>query len=308
MATDPLIPSTESLMRNSQSSSELAYPLELKTDFRENRPIIAFKCNPRNVSESTRYACFPIPQGLDFSDGASYDDSSLGVVGSAVSALASNIASNGITDFAKSLTVEGAIDRLKNNLGNPGLASMGIQAINNMPGLSQQVKSGIGIAMKMTVNPHVTTEFTGVGTRSYGFKFKLIGSTKPESDEIKNICELFRRGLYPEADILALKYPPTWTVRFLSNGADIEYLPKIWECYLTSLNVSYNGSTNLWHEDGSPIECDISVSFKETRSLTYNDIIALEKNDFDKIPKGTQPKGFINQVTINQNEVLPTTT
>lgn len=250
-----------------------------------NRPIIMFTCAPRITNALAQYIGFPIPQGIEFSDGASYDDATLGYSGAAMAGsvnTASNLlSSSNIAESAKTYIGGGGIEQLKNQFGNVGAKSV-LMAGSNV--LNDNIKSAVGIAMKMTTNKHIVTEFTGVGTRSFGFKFKLVGSSKKESEMIRNIGTAFRNGLYPEADVLALKYPPTWTIRFMMGSKDISYLPKIWECYLTSLNVSYNGSANLWHTDGAPIECDITISFKETRTLRHQDIRALDTDAFINIP------------------------
>jgi hypothetical protein len=267
----------------------LFYPIDMGSDpsktpdaISVNRPIIMFTCASRVTNGNAQYIGFPIPQGIEFSDGASYDDASLGYGGAAAASVASTLtSSSNIADSAKKFMGSGGIDELKKQFGDVGLKSVGIAAAGS---LDDGMKSAVGVGMKMTMNKHVVTEFTGIGTRSFGFKFKLVGSSKKESEIIRNIGTAFRNGLYPEADVLALKYPPTWTIRFMMGNNDISYLPKIWECYLTSLSVSYNGSANLWHIDGAPIECDITVSFKETRALRHQDIRALDTSAFINIP------------------------
>lgn len=283
--------------------STLFYPLDIATTAEKNsygidiaRPIIVFSCGGRTLNGPKQYIAFPIPQGLEFSDGASYDDAALGITGAAIAGAIRT--SENAMDRIASLGAEGAIDsvvsQFTNAASNVGVASAAFTAASNLGG--ESIKSAVGISMKMAVNRHVITEFTGVGTRSYGFKFKLIGSSPDESRRIKDIANAFRNGLYPEADILALKYPPTWNISFMHGNAPIEFLPKIWTCYLTSLNVSYNGSTNLWHTDGSPVECDITVSFKETRTLSHQDIQALDEfNSVDAIPNSVK----------NNNVLLP---
>lgn len=246
------------------------------------RPTIVFTCNQRNANNLPSRIAFPIPQGLDFSDGASYDDTSLGIFNAGASQSLQAAVSKATSGGKAGDIASGVIDSLKSNFTVPA-ASAGYTAATNLLGLSDTEKSAVGIAMKMTANRNVTTEFSTVGTRNYGFKFKMIGSSAQESDMIKNICNTFRGGLYPEGDMLALHYPPTWTIRFMLGTTDITYIPKIWECYLTSLNVSYNSSSNLWHTDGSPLECDVTVAFKETRALTHKDILDLEKNSFSNI-------------------------
>lgn len=271
---------------------DLHYPLSLtginQLDDTDNsleliRPTIVFTCNSRFAEGPAVKIAFPIPQGLEFSDGASYDDNTLGILGSGIidtakSAIATANSGGNVADV-----ISNSIDSLKKNFVPTSIESGLFTAANAIGGMSDTFKSSLGIAMKMTVNRHVTTEFTGIGTRNYGFKFKMIGSSRQESDMIRDICETFRDGLYPDGDALALRYPPTWTIRFMLKNSDIEYIPKIWECYLTSVNVSYNGTAALWHDDGSPIECDITVSFKETRALTHKDIQELKKQPFTNI-------------------------
>jgi hypothetical protein len=284
------VPTTTPIIQPSGGRT-LFYPIDMGADPQKtpsgidvNRPIIMFRCEGRVGDSGAQYIGFPIPQGIDFSDAASYDDATLGYSGAAAMGAVSTLTSGNITENSKSFMGGGGIDQLKNQVkGNlPNASSLVIAASS---GLDEGIKSGVGIAMKMTMNRHIVTEFTGIGTRSFGFKFKLVGSSRRESEIIRDIGKSFRNGLYPEADVLALKYPPKWTIRFMMGSSDIDHLPKIWECYLTALNVSYNGSANLWHTDGAPIECDISVSFKETRALRHQDIRALENNSFLQIPE-----------------------
>lgn len=279
------------IVSEAEKRYDLHYPLSLtginQLDDTDNalefiRPTIVFTCNSRTALTPAVKIAFPIPQGLEFSDGASYDDNALGFVAAGIidtAKSAVNVAQSG----GSAESVAASIDSLKRSFVPTSAQSGLFTAANAIGGISDTFKSSLGIAMKMTVNRHVTTEFTGIGTRNYGFKFKMIGSSRQESDMIRNICETFRDGLYPDGDALALRYPPTWTIRFMLKNSDIEYIPKIWECYLTSVNVSYNGTAALWHDDGSPIECDITVSFKETRALTHKDIQDLKRQPFTNI-------------------------
>ena len=284
-----IIPTTTPLIQSS-GSNVLFYPLDMGSSAQKTpdgidvtRPIIMFTCAPRIANSSSQYIGFPIPQGIEFSDGASYDDASLGYTGAAAMGAIKTLTSSGnMVESAKQFIGSGGIDRLKGQFDNVGANSISVAAAGS---LDDGMKSAVGIGLKATMNKHVVTEFTGIGTRSFGFKFKLVASSKRESDIIRDIGTAFRNGLYPEADVLALKYPPTWTIRFMMGSSDIPYLPKIWECYLTALSVSYNGSANLWHTDGAPIECDISVSFKETRALRHQDIRTLADTPFVNIPQ-----------------------
>ena len=45
-------------------------------------------------------------------------------------------------------------------------------------------------------------------------------------------------------------------------------MPKIRECYLLSLNTTYNATGNAFHTKGQPVEVDIALTFQETKALT----------------------------------------
>ena len=76
-----------------------------------------------------------------------------------------------------------------------------------------------------------------------------------------------------------LSYPPQWIIRFVdSNQDELEYIPKIYTCYLTGVNTVINSSSNTFRrQDLSPYEIDISLQFQETKVLTRSEIVALEE-------------------------------
>ena len=49
-------------------------------------------------------------------------------------------------------------------------------------------------------------------------------------------------------------------------------MPKILTSYLTNLTTTYNSTTNAYHDDGQPVEIDMSLTFQETRALTRGDL------------------------------------
>lgn len=102
-------------------------------------------------------------------------------------------------------------------------------------------------------------------------------------------------------NFISLQYPPTWNIQFLNgvSGNDIEYLPKIFECYLKGLSSNFNPTANVWREGGSPIETDVTVQFIESRALTYEDIKSLEakafkEGDFQRLYGGGDAAGIEN--------------
>jgi hypothetical protein len=255
-------------------STRLIYPEELrsKTGF---RPMMRMKCIESNSGENLDIYV-PIPTAIGFSDGASYDDAVLGIIGGSAMRAARGLGPKG-TDIGGA--VNAAVDQGKSLLNSgrnvKNLIAGALEIAGG--GIGDEIKSGVSIGIGTTLNKNITTEFTGVGVRSFTFSFKFVSKSETETQVINSIIKGFRANLYPMGDLLALKYPPKWNIEFLNS-----VLPRIFECYLTTLESNFNPTINAWHTDGSPIETDVSVTFKESRALTYEDIASLETRPFQK--------------------------
>jgi hypothetical protein len=74
-----------------------------------------------------------------------------------------------------------------------------------------------------------------------------------------------------------MDYPHMWDIRFLTGSNESlginKFMPGIARSYLTSCTVSYPG--NAVHSNGAPVKTTISLSFKETKQLTREDIQSL---------------------------------
>ena len=269
--------------------SAMVFPEVLNT-IENIRPVLQIKCigGPNNEKEVT----FPCPIGFGVTDGASYNDTELGQFGQA--------ANNVTQKFIGSETAgEGVLDVLRDqygadsNLSIGGKIGQGIAgAVLTGLGLAREdiptdtlkgAAAGVATALGIAVNKNVTTEFTGVATRSFSFQYKLVPSSRKEGKVIDEITRFFRQGVYPMKERstggIILRYPPKWELRLLKKigGERIPSVPAIAQCYLESFATTYNGS-NSFHENGLPVDTDITISFKETRSLTREDIKRLEEN------------------------------
>lgn len=241
-------------------------PTIIKDD--ATRPVIIFKSESRDKQKRMLpyHIVLPIPQALQFSDSAAYGNTDIGFEGAAILNAGT---SKGISDAASNLLTQG-----KNSLP-ANMASL-TQLISTKV-MGRENQAAIGIATGSVLNKNFVTDFTGVSTRQFSFQFKLVATSRVESDIIKNMIDTFREGLYPMGNSLQLRYPPKWYIDFMKGGKSIEHIPKIFPSYLSNLSTSYNASMNLFHEDGSPVEIDVQLTFIEARALTYDDIVALKK-------------------------------
>jgi len=267
---------SEGKANTSDRNYNLVYPAKLMGEVGASIPVMLLNSNSSrsNIGQGNRSSIYlPMPVGLDFSDGASYNDAELGVMGTAslnaVRAVKGD--GGGTNSLLQNLGTEEGIGDLVNQVTGAGTAT----ALNALP---ESAASGVGIGLGSAVNKNITTEFTGVSTRAFSFQYKMVASSQGEAETISLITKALRLGMYPEKDSeFILKYPPTWTIRFLRNGQDLKHIPKIFECYLTDVKTTFNQSAASFFNDGAPVEVDLGFSFKETRALTADDIIKLEQ-------------------------------
>lgn len=249
------------------------------------RPIIKIRCigGPNNGGTIT----LPCPSGFGVTDGASYNDTELGFLGNIAFEQITNLRQNGAS-FA---SINEGLSELAGRINTKDESFLesardfaaaqlnrGVGKLAETTGLGK----GVAVAAGALLNKNVTTEFTGVGTRSFSFQYKLVPSSQEEGATIGRITRFLRQGLYPSKSVAAsvLKYPPRWKIEFLTkiNGDTLPSIPRIAECYLESFATTYNGN-NSFHTDGVPTDTDISLSFKEFRALTLEDINKLESEE-----------------------------
>lgn len=221
----------------------------------------------------------PMPNGITFADGGSYDALDLGGIsaGGGMDALASLMQGN-VGDAAGGLkaTADQQISSLTGARGKAILASI-------LPGVDRETAM---FAQKKITPANQNTSFKGNKMRNFSFKFSLIASSREDTGAINEIQRIFRRYTYAassdDAPNVVLDYPPLWKIRFLEGDRENIYLPKIFACYLEDFQCSFNGEASMFRYDGSPFSVDCQLSFKETRVLTRNDIDALEDGKSDR--------------------------
>jgi hypothetical protein len=220
----------------------------------------------------------PSPASISFNDSADFNTIDLGVLGG----VSANAVQNGIVD---TITSQKAGQILKAITAKTPASEMS------------------NLATKSVVNPNTNASFTGNKIRNFGFNFKLIANRSGESEIIKYIHSTFRHYTYASMKAgrsnMTLDFPPVWTIKFVDlNYATGEnpYIPRIYSCYLTQVESTFNSDANVYFNNSAPLQVDISLQFQETRVLTRNDIEDMEKDklgdrgiDDNGNPKLTSP-------------------
>ena len=249
MATDYLTGAQTQL-----KSALYVFPQELRNTS-NNWSFMSFCATDSVAIGATSSTVFlPVPQNLVFDGTAKYEDIELGALGltGGTSAAPGDLPTSGVAVGAIAAAVK--------------------YTYSAVPGASEKIDYG----SKTVANKNTRTAFKGVDTRKFTFSFKMIGRSVEDSKVIKDINDLFQEKMYPEGNGVILAYPPIWRLQFFNgDGNRNDKIPGISESYLINVSSTYNSSTNIFHEDGSPFEVDMQLQFEETRPLRRSDIIRL---------------------------------
>lgn len=239
------------------------------------RPLIRFSCIPHDASIPMESITLPLPQGVAFNDMAAYSSINMGTI-------------SAMADIAQAAGgAEGIGGKIKAAAGEAGAQTFsggGIGAsilLTKKLGLESASKT-LEFASKQVVNPRTNTAFDGNGLRTFQFDFKMIASNEAEVRIIDSIQNVFRSNTYASevgGRKTLLQYPALWHIEFLSpDMTELEFMPKIFSCYITGFTTTINQSDNTFRSDYSPHEIDISLQFQESKILTRNELEDLENN------------------------------
>jgi len=227
----------------------------------------------------------PIPDGLTFADGATFNAKNLGILGGAQNELVKNV-SSALSDAT------GIIDGITKAFGGAQTAAAnilsqieGVSAGDRAAFVSDQLYGTNVLASRSKiVAPNSTSMFEGNSVRSFSFQWKMLARTPEESASMYNIQRIFRLFTYASSASgspnILLEFPPAWKIDFVVNNAlNTVKLPKIYGCYLTSTSASFGEDRAMFMPDGSPLQLDLTLEFTEVRALNRQDIIQMEAGD-----------------------------
>lgn len=252
----------------------LAYPSEI---FNETIPVVTFAAHPSTGDGGGPLSIihFPCPGNITSNDSATFGSKDLGAAALGTEAAGRVMGGEGLSGMKDDM-VQGGV----------GGASVGVGVLlaDKLAGKYADVK----YAKKIISNPNTVTTFTANGVRSFSYAFKFIPKSLPESNELRDVIDTFKRNIYAGTENTSgvsffLKYPPVWTIKYAVGEAMDEnpYIPRIFTCFLTAINTSFNGAAGgTYYSNGAPLEVDLSLTFQETRALFRQDIEDL--SDFGK--------------------------
>jgi len=240
-------------------------------------------------------------------DALNYGNANLGVSGASTlaglqgGAGAVGSAAQGILDAGK-----GILGLFEAGEGNTAVNLAIVRAAQSVAGtfLGQGIRSAVGLAAGVTVNPNLRTTFEGVGIRQFSFQFKFIPKSPEEAQEVKKIIRFFRFHAYPEEILLGdvipvgYKYPNMFKIKLKyadeGNKTFVNIGTPIKMSYLRTVQAVYNPTQQQFHEDGMPTEIDMTLAFSEYKTLSRKDVFFEDEESFYDInPKQSRANNKI---------------
>ena len=138
-------------------------------------------------------------------------------------------------------------------------------------------KEAIEIGMGAALTDRMEMAFKGIDKRKFSYTFKMMPRSQDESDEIKKIIDMFKFHMLPEMLDASSRgrlmgYPSTFDIKYMYQNAENNYLNKVSECYLESMDVDYGGDRYRTFKPTSagapPTEVTITLQFGEIELIT----------------------------------------
>jgi len=159
-------------------------------------------------------------------------------------------------------------------------------------------KTGFVSASGNSPNNYMALVYGGPNTfREHTFLFKFFPKNVSESNRVKAIIEEFKRGTLPRMSNITggavtgstltdpfFKSPRQHTIKFMhggsrSSGGSNPYLFEIGKSVINDMKINYDPQSNVgFHSDGSPVQVDMSLTFKEIAFQISQDNVSGQAN------------------------------
>ena len=215
-----------------------------------------------------------LPQSIQVADGVQIENVNLGVFGLGLQ----NAISSGTAPIAAAIeqgtgAISSLLDAFKGNL-NSDVARV---AATRLAGVSDVAAAAVSSSLQTTPNPNTRSIFKSVNIREFTFDFKFVPKSQREALEIQNIVHFFRRNLYPETITvegfpIAYKFPPLFKAQMYYGNQRMPKDLNLLDMYLRAVQTNYNPSAMAFYKDGKFQETNMTLSFVESRALTFEDV------------------------------------
>jgi len=129
----------------------------------------------------------------------------------------------------------------------------------------------------LALNPVDQMLFDGIDFRTYQMAFTFTPYSREEAREVRDIIKTFRKWAAPRimngAAGMFFEPPATFSILFRNKDKENDWVPKVAESVIESIDVNY--SPNGWaaHDDGSPVQTMLTLNFREIALIDRNQVV-----------------------------------
>ena len=238
-----------------------------------------------------------MPDTLSASYNASYDELSItndlgkGIKGlQAIQAFAAK--QNGVNTASATASDPAAIY---------AVGSLWETALSKVPGIDLSGPEITNVALQTqgyAVNPQLQVIYRGLGFRNFTLNFIFTPASEEEALKVNQIIGKFKYHFAPQM-VLAKNavsgmffVPPSFfNIEFMFNANENKFLPRYGDCVLTNIDVNYAPSGFAAHNDGAPVQTQLTLQFREIEVVT-KDKLSEGFNADKNSPTNTSPSGI----------------
>jgi hypothetical protein len=123
-------------------------------------------------------------------------------------------------------------------------------------------------------NPQQQVLFDGIDFRTYQMVFTFTPYSKQEAKMVEDIIKLFKYHSAPRLATGGMFFvpPSIFVPKFLFNGAENPHINKIAKSVITGFNVDYAPAGFATNTDGSAVQIQVMIDFKEIELITRDKI------------------------------------
>jgi len=158
--------------------------------------------------------------------------------------------------------------------GRKGAVDFIVNNANKALGSGVTTNQALGGITGTVVNPNVEMMYESPEMRTFSLTYKMFASTPGESNEIRAICNTFKKNMLPSfGDGGFIGVPNIVRVTFMTGNSPNPYVSQFKPCAITNVSINYTPDGS-WasYKGGAPVATNITINFKEMKMLFAEDI------------------------------------
>ena len=155
-----------------------------------------------------------------------------------------------------------------------GIVETIVNNANKALGAGVTTNQALGGTTGTIVNPNTEMMYESPEMRTFSLTYKMFASTPGESEEIRGICNTFKKNMLPSFGGGGfIGVPNIVRVTFMTGSDPNPFVSQFKPCAISNVSINYTPDGS-WasYEGGAPVATNITINFKELKMLFAEDV------------------------------------